>query len=144
MNWNDFTLNPKAILGYFDAPPDLKNVEIFRVTLSRDASTMEIVFEPRTFPERTSKKWPAGANAVQITLRLSEVSSLVLNGWANNVLGDLSVIKEGKNLAVTFVGTTIFEAVCASLEVTNICAYRDTREAHTSDSRRRISPTLGL
>jgi Immunity protein 50 len=127
MNWNDLTANPKVILGYFHEAPSLKNVEIFRLNLNRDASSFDIVFEPTTFPERASKKWPVGANTAQITLRLSEVSSIVLNGWASNVFGDLSVVKDHEFLSVTFVGTTVFEAVCTDFEVTQVVGYRKLR-----------------
>lgn len=133
MNWNDLTFNPKVILGYFDEAPSIENIEIFRVVLSRDASTVEIVFEPTTFPERAPKKWPIGANAAQITLRLSEVSSLLINGWASNVLGDLIVVQVRDLIAVTFIGDVVFEAECACVEVTQVVGYTDTRRANATE-----------
>lgn len=78
-------------------------------------------------PRAQLKKWPVGANQAQITLRLSEVSAVVLNGWACNVFGDLTVLKDGDRLAVTFVGATVFEAICESLEVIKVSAHCDTR-----------------
>lgn len=127
MNWNELTLNPKVILGYFTQPPSLENVEIHQLRLSRDSATAEIVFEPAAFPERTSKKWPSGANTCQITLRAIEVSALYLSGWGSNIFGTLALSKEGSGLSISFEGPVNFKVSCSFADISQVSGYINAR-----------------
>jgi len=123
MSWNDLTLNPKVVLGYFNQPPSIDRIEIYRLVLNRDASCLEIVFEPSTFPENPSPKWPVGSNTVQITLRTIGISQLELNGWSNNIFGSLSISKVDGAISLAFEGQIKLKVICSYLDVTKVSGY---------------------
>ena len=123
MNWNDLTLNPKVIAGYYDRVPCLAKVEIFKLVLNRDASKLTIVFEPDRFPERPSQRWPLGANAVQVSMSAFGVKELEIHGWGSNIVGELSLEKQGPLIGINFEGPAQFRAVTEFIQVDKVVGY---------------------
>lgn len=127
MSWNDLTLNPKVILGYYTQAPSLENVEIHRISLGRDAAFAEIILEPTAFPERLSPKWPTGSNTCQITLRAIDISALEIYGWGSNVFGNLTIAKESNGLFISFEGNVKFKVSCSCIDITKVSGYINAR-----------------
>lgn len=123
MDWNALTHNPRTLLGYYDAAPSLEQVALHRVTLLRDGPTAEIVFNASTFPQRPSPRWPQGANTCQITLRAIGVSSVALDAWSTNPVGELRIVSAQGALEVAFNGAGRFRLVCLHLDVAHVSGY---------------------
>ena len=123
MTWNNLTLNPKVMLGYYDQVPTLKDVEIVRINLLQDGPTAEIVFEPKEFPTTRSSKWPAGANACQITLRAFALSEIAILHWTTSVIGDLKISAVPQGVEVLFQGKGSLRFVCLHIDVAKVIAY---------------------
>lgn len=123
MNWNEHTLNPRVVLGYYDAAPSLKSVEVHRVSLLRDGPTAEIVFDVDSFPERPSSKWPLGADTCQITIRAIGITEVDISRWGTGVLGDLEIDSENESVEIAFSGQGKFRLLCSHLDVVSISGY---------------------
>jgi hypothetical protein len=123
MNWNDLTLNPKVILGYYEAGPSLKKVDLHRVSLLRDGPTAEIVFEVDEFPQKPSPRWPSGANACQITLRAIGLCEVELRQWGTGVSGELEIKPLPDGIKICFSGEGAFRFKCSHVDVASISAY---------------------
>lgn len=123
MNWNDYTLNPKVILGYYTEAPSLTNVEIHRLTLLRDAAMVEMVLEPTQFPDKHSKRWPVGSNACQITLRAMDVTQLEMRGWATTIIGNLSIEPDDGGFVIGFEGVVSLKIRCPFIDVSRVTGY---------------------
>ena len=123
MNWNESTLNPKVLLGYYDAAPSLKGVQVHRVSLLRDGPTAEIVFDVDSFPERLSPKWPRGANTCQITIRAIGITEVNISRWGTGVLGDLEIGLENGIVEIAFSGQGKFRFLCSHLDVASVSGY---------------------
>lgn len=127
MNWNDHTLNPKVLLGYYDEAPSLQRIVIHRVSLLRDGPTAEIVFDVGELPQRRSPKWPEGCNTCQITLRASGLTEVDVTQWGTGVVGELTVQPIPSGLELGFEGEARFRFVCSHLQVAGVAGYVDGR-----------------
>lgn len=123
MNWNEKTLNPKVILGYYDKAPSLRSVEIHRVSLLRDGPMAEIVFDVAEFPERPSPKWPLGANICQITIRPIGISKVEITRWGTGVVGDLEIKSAQGLVEISFSGEGNFRFLCSHIDITSVSGY---------------------
>lgn len=127
MNWNENTLNPRVVLGYYDTAPSLNSVEVHRVSLLRDGPTAEIVFDVDNFPERPSPKWPLGANTCQITIRAIGITEVDISRWGTGVLGDLEISSGNGMVEIAFSGQGKFRFLCSHLDVASVSGYIDGR-----------------
>ncbi len=123
MNWNDNTLNPKVIAGYYKSAPSLKLVNLHRVSLLRDGPVAEIVFDVSDFPEKPSSKWPAGANTCQITLRALGVSEVELTSWSAESSGSFEIESVRGAVEIRFIGEAKFRFLCSHLDVVGVSGY---------------------
>lgn len=127
MNWNESTLNPKVLLGYYEQAPSLEQVELHRISLLRDGPTAEIVFDVSTFPEKPSSKWPSGANTCQIVIRAIGLSQVELTKWATQCSGRLEVNPAQGALELVFSGAAKFRFLCSHIEVAGVSGYINVR-----------------
>lgn len=123
MNWNESTINPKVILGYYDSAPSLEHVEIHRISLMRDGPMAEITFDVGSFPERPSRKWPPGANTCQITVRAFGLIEAELTRWSNQSSGTLNVGVVQGGIEIAFSGESKFRLLCSHLDVAGVTGY---------------------
>jgi hypothetical protein len=123
MNWNDYTLNPKVVLGYYEAAPSLAGAEIHRISLLRDGPTAEIVFEPTEFPKKPSKRWSVGSNTCQIVIHAIGLSEVSISCWSPSAIGDLVVLPTPSGIAVSFSGGGEFQLLCSHLYVVGLSGY---------------------
>ena len=123
MNWNESTLNPKVILGYYENAPSLKSVVLHRVSLLRDGPTAEIVFEVTEFPEKPSSKWSASANACQITIRAIGIHVVELSHWGTGISGELEIKPAKGGVEISFTGEAKFRFLCTHIDVANVSGY---------------------
>lgn len=128
MSWNDLTLNPKILLGYFDHVPSLDGIEIQSISLQPMGPCMEIVFEPAKFPERPSARWHAGSNRCQITLRAIGVTGLEISGWDSQVGGNLAVTQSSQGISLLFEEQTRFRVSCDFIDIANVADYINSQE----------------
>ncbi|MCL4409460.1 MAG: immunity 50 family protein [Gammaproteobacteria bacterium] len=123
MNWNDNTLNPKKILGYFENVPSTKHVQLHRLVFLRDGPAAEITFDLTEFPQNPSSKWPMGANTCQITIRALGLSEVSLTRWGTGVSGELAINKVSGALEVSFSGEGHFKLLCSHVDIVSVSGY---------------------
>jgi hypothetical protein len=124
MDWNQLTLNPRVVLGYYSTAPSLENICVHRISLHRDGPSVEITFEPREFPDKPSSRWPGGANACQILIRANAVSQVDIHRWGTGVSGDLQVSRVADGIEVVLSGEAALRLECSDLEVVSVVGYR--------------------
>lgn len=126
-DWNEKTLNPNVILGYFDKAPNLRGVEIRHVSLLSDGPMAEIVLDVGEFPERPSSKWPAGANTCQITIRAIGISEVEIDRWGSEVVGNLDIKSTQGKTEILFAGEGRFRLLCSHIDVVKVSGYLSKR-----------------
>ena len=126
MSWNDLTLNPRVILGYYSAPPELDDVEVLSLSLRRDGPLLEMVVGLPSFPDRPSPRWEASANTVQATFRFFGLREVSITGWGTSNVGHLSISPvaggmrfEFRSGAASCVGASDF------FDIEGVSAYTD-------------------
>lgn len=128
--------NKAPILSIFSSPPSLDQVDVHEVRLHRDGPTICVRFDVSSYPEHPPQKWAVAChNRVQVTLRLSDVSGVQMNGWGTNNLCRVELERVGE-FAIRFrmVGAEArLECSCAFIEIENISAYRDGRPGPSAD-----------
>lgn len=123
MDWNQLSINPKTLLGYYSSAPSLNGVTLFTLSLSRDGPCAELVIEPRVFLEQPSTRWPAGSNTCQITLRAIGLTKISVDAWGTGVHGDLQIEPNGEGLMLTFRGDASFQVWFHHLQVVHVVGY---------------------
>jgi hypothetical protein len=104
VSWNELSLNPRVILGYYSAPPELEAVEAHSFLLHRNGPTLEMVVEMATFPDRRSPRWEATANAAQARFRFFGLREVRIEGWGTSNVGRLSMSPHAGGVRFEFLG----------------------------------------
>jgi hypothetical protein len=127
MDWNQLTLNPKLLRGYYTIPPSLRGICVHRISLLRDGPSVEIVFEPQAFPDKPSPRWPAAANTCQILLRAISVDRVDLNRWGTGVFRDLEIGQTPERIELVLSGEGSLRLSCDALDVVSVTGYLSER-----------------
>jgi hypothetical protein len=123
MTWNDYTVNPKVILGYYNNAPSLTGVEDHRIFLLRDGPDAEITFQPQHFPDKPSRKWLTESNTCQITIRASGITEFEMTNWTVRNIGDIAIVPIGGGMEVRFNGLMRFKIRCDCVDVSKVTGY---------------------
>lgn len=102
--WYDLALNPEIVAHiYKNESPSLQEVSVSGVHLNWDGPTVEITFNVKNFPSEPPEKWvQKGSNMVLITLQLSSVNKVNIQGWDTENVLDISIARSGeKTLRLT-------------------------------------------
>lgn len=112
--WYQLCENAQAIEQLYITPPALDQVEMFEVCVQRDGPHLQLRVELPTFPDKPPARWPAGANAVQVTLDLWGMTDVELAGWGTTNAGTLTLARADD-------GRVRFAFVSASSRLTGSC-----------------------
>lgn len=123
MNWNDYTINPKVILGYYLSAPELGEVDLHALSFLRDGPVAEIVLDVAQFPEKPSHRWPSEANTCQITLRAIGLSEVEVSSWSSNSSGAMTIESQNNAIRISFAGQSRFVLCCSHLYVAGVSGY---------------------
>lgn len=129
MTWLDLTENPKAVSSVFASVPSLDEVEVMSIRADREGPTIELTLALNEFPASPPQRWHREANTVALSLQLMGVESAELRGWTTMNRAKITIEpNQAGTIHVLATGTTLsFSAVCGSVRIAHISAYR--REA---------------
>ena len=123
--WHQHCDNPQAIEHLYHTGPALDAIDVYEIVLQRDGPFVQLRIELPTFPDRPPAKWPAAANAVQMTLTLVGVSELALDNWGSSNRGAITIEKT-ENRKLRFVVATDalhLTGLCLSIQIDRFSAY---------------------
>lgn len=78
--WYDHLSNNKFLIGLYSHVPDLNNIRIEELAISREGDKMKLVFDMPKFVDNIPEKWlKAGKNAVTIELNFWNIYNLKID-----------------------------------------------------------------
>jgi hypothetical protein len=94
--WTSVLANPTAIQKIFGGdPPELRQVRVHEVTLSRDGPQVMIRFDLPTYPAEPAVKWKSqGFNTVQVQVVFVGAWDVSLRGFGRDPLVDIDITKD--------------------------------------------------
>ncbi|WP_162925612.1 Imm50 family immunity protein [Isoalcanivorax indicus] len=124
MGWPHHLMNPEALSGLFDSIDDLDVLNVFEITLNREGPVVALRADLPRFPERPSKRWPPGANRVQILIEFLGVEGLSLSGFETMNEGRLEVLPLQTGYAFSFHAQSLeLRGACVGLRIARVSAY---------------------
>lgn len=126
MHWIDITSNTGLLLEAFNNNvPSLRNAYIHDIRVNNDGTDTLIRFDLAEYPENPPAGWKA-ANTLQITLALSAVQSISLEGWASKMIADIDLAKNDDGSIQVSVGPIPrLDAIVGSVSADRISRYID-------------------
>jgi hypothetical protein len=89
--WLDCIQNPEAITSLYDAPPELKNIFLHRISLQESGWACRVVLVSSELPARRPQRW-GDCNVVHIELGVMEITELEIVGWPWERFGNATAI----------------------------------------------------
>lgn len=121
--WYELCENPQALQRLYDSGEGLDRVHLFEAVLMPDGGLQLRMGLPR-FPDHPAPRWPAGANAVQVTVNCWELGGLRLQEWRGDVRGALSLSRGEEGLRLAFQSPrTRLECTCALARIDRVNPY---------------------
>lgn len=124
--WTELIENPKAITAIFSAIPSLDQVQLLRITLSRDGPTVDLAIALNEYPENPSPRWEKSqSNAVVLEIQLMGISALSIEGWSlDNVVTLKLERRESGQLQLEAIDSTLrFKCNFGWLRITGVTPY---------------------
>jgi hypothetical protein len=126
MSWLEAVMDDRPVRAVFggDAPSS-RSVVVHSITLHRDGPRAVLTFDLADYPSAPPQKWAAqGFGVVQVRLVLSGVESVRLDGWDVDVVGDLTLDRDGDRVDVALRSpVATFSCTAAAAYVENVSAY---------------------
>ncbi|MBZ2188826.1 immunity 50 family protein [Alcanivorax sp. JB21] len=117
-------MNPESLSTLFDSIDELDRLNVFEITLKREGPVLALRADLPRFPERPSKRWPPGANRVQVSIELLGVEGLSLSGFAPVNHGHLEVEPSLPGYAFSFHAQNLaLSGRCSGLRIAGVSAY---------------------
>lgn len=117
--------NPERLSCIFQNEPNLDLVRIHRISFTQDGPSCVLKFDLPEFPRSPPEKWRE-FNRVQLCVNCFGIRDVELSGWSLNNVGNLSLIRNGESLEITFKSEERFLRLnCLSLLLQNVTAYFD-------------------
>lgn len=133
MTWLSLVERAKAIQAIFgDLDPRLEGVRLLEIDMRQDGPSIVLTIDLSDYPESPPRKWlEAKYNTVQMKLSLDSVSTVALEGWGTDNVGDIALRREDDGaITVTFESDhSQFSVRCGFVFVDAISAYRDEAKA---------------
>ncbi len=102
-NWLDCCINPQALLSLYERAPSLDGIQLVTVELNRHATSLNITWLTSDFPSKLPKKWyKHSGQEVSISICLSSVGSLKIDGWSGEPVGNMQVFQDESDIVVQF------------------------------------------
>src|ERR1700759_5773793 len=117
--WSEHLRDIKPLKGvYGDAIPKLHGL-LHEVILHQDGPSLKLRMDLKEFPKELPKKWvEKNFNTAQITLLLSDVSALLIEGWAKNASVEIEIKSADSEIELTLQSEPIqLSCKAASLSV---------------------------
>jgi hypothetical protein len=127
LSWPTYLMNAAALSTLFDSTEGLERLDVFEVRLRRDGPALVLRADLARFADHPARRWPAGANRVQIELEFLGVEALTLSGFSATNEGVLTVEPRPQGYSFDYEGTGFHaQGRCGGLRIATISAYIDT------------------
>lgn len=123
-DWLTLLRNPEALRSTWDTAPSLADARIAEVHFERQR--MRLVFDPTQPPDRPGKRWPVGANRVQVTLDVFAIESLTCEGYPIGERGRIELLEgPGRVTVMLEVGAARLRCTGYEVRVVGLSGYVD-------------------
>ena len=125
MAWTALLENPEGIDSiYQGVPPQLEGVHIHEVSLNREGPALRVRFDLPDYPDHPPRKWQLqGFNTVQVELLFGGLSSVEINGFSVQPVGDILLTRDGKVHVAISSNETNIRAVADIVYTAKVSAY---------------------
>ncbi|GMV31293.1 MAG: hypothetical protein AMXMBFR59_34180 [Rhodanobacteraceae bacterium] len=128
MKWTEYLVDDRGIRAvYGDRVPSLDVVELRQVTLKIEGPTISLNLDLSQFPENPPVKWQGYRyNRLQVRLDFHGVRDVQLTGWTTASRANLSLQKDGEDIAVHVAGESLnLRFLSMYLTVQEMTPYQD-------------------
>lgn len=124
-DWYAALRNPEALRSTWGVAPSLVGARMAELHL--DHHGLRLVFDPPLPPERVARRWPPGANRVQVTIDVFGVERLHCQGTPIGGCERFDIEREGQHVVI-HVETRTARLRCLGVEarVVSLTGYVDT------------------
>lgn len=126
-NWLEILVEADFLTQIYRTSPDLSKISVHEVSFDREAAVMRLRFDLPDFPINPPETWTENCfNRVQITLNLTDLTFVNVEGWSYEITGPLSICKTNTGVLLSFSGNGVnMKCAGAFLIVEKINPYCD-------------------
>ncbi|MCE8025499.1 MULTISPECIES: Imm50 family immunity protein [Halomonadaceae] len=138
MGWPHYLMNPEALSRLFNSIEELDSLNVFEVSLKRDGPVVALRADLPRFPEHPSRRWPPGANRVQVWIEFIGVEALSLTGFDKDNSANLEVAPMQAGYSFMLRGPAIvLSGQCECIRIAGVSAYIDEEAVNNGMERTR-------
>jgi hypothetical protein len=128
MSWIDLVEGSEFVRELFpNSPPSLMGICLHEIQLHRDGPEIVLRFDLSQFPDQLPKKWRGrSGNRLQMKFLGSGVTSLLIDGWVLNCVGDLHLERSESGRVMRLETDCVkIKVSCGHVFVDNVNMYLD-------------------